>query len=123
MAYVSDESGRDEVYVQNFPDRSEKWQISTRGGDDPRWSAGGKEMFYLSPEQQMMSVPVHSFSPFELGVPAPLFNAKVMLPGQQRAHYAVTPDAQTFILFTPAAVRSAPTNTVVVNWMAELTKR
>ncbi len=123
LAYVSDESGREEVYVQTYPDRSEKWQISTRGGDDPRWAANGKEMFYLSPEQQMMSVPIRSQSPFDPGAPTPLFNAKVMLPGQQRAHYAVTPDAQTFILFTPAAVRSAPTNTIVVNWMAELAKR
>jgi dipeptidyl aminopeptidase/acylaminoacyl peptidase len=123
LAYVSDESGREEVYVQSYPDRSEKWQISTRGGDDPRWGPGGNELLYLSPEQQMVSVPIRLQPSFDPGVPVVLFNARVMLPGQQRSHYAVTPDGQTFIMFTPSLATATPTNTVVVNWMAEMSKR
>jgi len=122
LAYVSDESGRNEVYVQPFPDRSEKWQISTRGGDDPQWSANDDEIYYLSPEQQMMSVPIRAGATFEPGTPQILFNARVLFPGISRPHYAVTADDQTFIVFTPTASRSLPSTTVVVNWMTEMAK-
>jgi Tol biopolymer transport system component len=123
LAYVSDESGRDEVYVQTYPDRSEKWQVSAHGGNDPRWNAGGHEMYYLSPDQQMMAVPVRTVPKFDLGTPQSLFTARVLFPGLQRSHYAVTADGQTFILFTPTANRTLPTTTVVVNWAAELGRR
>jgi serine/threonine protein kinase len=123
LAYVSNESGRDEIYVQSYPDRSEKWQVSTHGGSDPRWAANGREMYYLSPDQQMMSVPVRMTPSFDPGTPQALFSVRILFPGQQRAHYAVTADGQTFILFTPTASRSLPTTTVVVNWMAEIAKR
>ncbi|MEO5988176.1 MAG: protein kinase [Candidatus Eisenbacteria bacterium] len=123
LAYVSDESGREEVYVQTYPDRNEKWQVSTRGGDDPRWADSGKELFYLSPDQQLMSVPILLQPTFDPGAPQALFNSRVMLPGQQRSHYGVTSDGGTFILFTPASTRTRPTTTVVVNWTAEITKR
>ncbi len=123
LAYVSDESGREEVYVQTYPDRNEKWQVSTRGGDDPRWGEAGKELIYLSPDQQLMSVPIQMQPSFDPGTPAILFSPKIMLPGQRRTHYAVTPDGQTFIFFAPASARSMPTTTVVVNWMADIAKR
>ena len=123
LAYVSDESGRNEVYVQTFPDRNEKWQVSARGGDDPTWSADGRQIYYLSPEQQMMSVPVQRSPTFDPGAPQVLFQARVLLPGNGRSHYAVTADGQTFILFTPSNSRSLPTTTVVVNWTAEIAKR
>lgn len=123
MAYVSNESGREEVYVQTFPDRSEKWQVSTRGGYDPRWSANGHQMYYLSTDQQMMSVPIRLSPAFDPGTPAALFTARVFLPGNARIHYAVTADDQTFFLFSPADSRSVPTTTVAVNWMAEMSRR
>ena len=123
LAYVSNESGRDEIYVQSYPDRSEKWQVSTRGGNDPRWSLNGRELYYLSPDQQMMSVPVRLVPTFDPGKPLTLFNAKVLFPAGQRAHFAVTADGQTFILFVPTSARSLPTTTVVVNWMEEIDHR
>jgi Tol biopolymer transport system component len=123
LAYVSDESGRDEIYVQPYPDRSEKWQVSTKGGNDPRWAASGHEMYYLSPDQQMMSVPIRTVPTFDPGTPQSLFTARVLFPGIRRAHYAVTADGQTFILFTPTANRSLPTTTVVVNWTAEIARK
>ena len=123
LAYVSDESGHEEVYVQTYPDRSDKWQISTHGGDDPYWGAGGHELYYLSADQHMMSVPVRTTPTFDPGTPATLFAASVMFPSQGRSHYAVTGDGKTFILFTPATARSLPTTTVIVNWMAEIAKR
>ena len=123
LAYVSDESGHDEIYVQTYPSRSDKWQVSNHGGNDPRWAANGHEMYYLSPDQQMMSVPVKSEPAFDPGTPAALFRAKVLSPAGQRMHYSVTADGQTFIVIVPAASRLLPTTTVVVNWMAEVAKR
>ncbi len=123
LAYVSDESGREEVYVQTYPDRSDKWQISVRGGDDPHWGNGGRELFYLSPEQQMMSTPITLSPSFGPGTPVVLFQTKILSPGQQRSHYAVTHDGSTFILFRPLAERALPTTTVVLNWMADIAKK
>ena len=123
LAYVSDESGREEIYVQTYPDRGEKWQISARGGDDPHWGAGGRQLYYLSPEQQMMSTPITLSPKFDPGTPVVLFQTKILGPGQQRNHYAVTRDGSTFILFRPLAERTLPTTTVVLNWMAEIGKK
>ena len=123
IAFVSDRSGREEVYVQTYPDRSDTWQISTKGGNDPRWSADGREMFYLSPDQQMMAVPLTMKPAFEPGMPKALFDSHVFAPGGQRMHYSVTADGQRFILFRTLSTRSLPTTTVVVNWLAELGRR
>ena len=123
LAYVSDESGREEIYVQTYPDRSQKWQISARGGDDPHWGNGGRELFYLSPEQQMMSTPLTLSPAFDPGTPVVLFQTKILGPGQQRGHYTVTRDGSTFILFRPLAERTLPTTTVVLHWMAEIAKK
>ena len=120
LAYTSNESGRNEVYVQLFPDRSEKWQVSTRGGNEPQWSGDGREIFYLSPEQEMMSVAVRTGSALDPGAPQALFPARVLSVALGRRHYAVTRDGQTFILFTPTASRSLPSTTVVVNWNAQM---
>ncbi len=120
LAYASDESGRAEVYVQPFPDRSDKWQISTRGGEDPVWASSGKEIYYLSPDLKMMVAPLRTSPGFDPGTPEALFDARVLQPGNGRAHYAVTPDGQTFIMFSPVGSRSLPSTTVVVNWMTGL---
>jgi len=54
LAYQSNESGRDEVYVRPFPGPGGKWQISTDGGGFPTWSRNGKELFYRTPDQRIM---------------------------------------------------------------------
>lgn len=84
IAYSSDESGRREVYVQGFaPDRSPavavgKWTMSTAGGDKPRWSPDGRELYYIAPDQQLMAVPVRSGTTFEPGLAVPLFETRVV---------------------------------------------
>ena len=69
FAYVSDESGRKEVYVQTFPPSGAKWQISTDGGSFPNWRGDGKEIFYMSPDQKLMSVEVRADSTLQAGKP------------------------------------------------------
>jgi len=123
IAYSSDESGRREVYVQGFaPDRvpaaaGGKWQMSTAGGDKPRWSRNGKELYYIAPDRKLMAVPVTLGLPFQPGVAVPLFEttATGFFP------YAVSPDGR-FLISMPAA-GEAPTSsplTIVLNWQAGL---
>ena len=69
MAYQSDESGRNEVYVQAVPASSEKVTISSGGGVQPRWRRDGKELYYIAPGRKLMSVTVKTGAKFEAGVP------------------------------------------------------
>jgi Tol biopolymer transport system component len=123
LAYTSDESGRPEIYVQAFPDRSEKWQISTRGGSDPEWSADGRELFYLGSDQQMMSVAVHGEPTLTMELPRALFPARVAQPIGPRNHYAVSRDGQRFFVLAARDNRSIPPVNVMTNWIAELQRR
>lgn len=73
VAYVSDESGRQEIYVQPFPVTGAKWQVSGDGGDSPRWSADGRHIYYVEGRKRMMEVDVRSADPFSPGTPRRLF--------------------------------------------------
>jgi eukaryotic-like serine/threonine-protein kinase len=123
IAYSSDESGRREVYVQGFaPDRVPaaavgKWQISTAGGDKPRWRRDGKELYYIAPDSKMMAVPVKIGPSFEPGVAVPLFAARLA----GFFSYDVSADGH-FLLQTPSEVDTPASSpvTIVLNWQAEL---
>jgi Tol biopolymer transport system component len=123
MAYTSDESGRLEVYVTRFPDKRGRWQISSTGGTQPWWRGDGREIFYLGPDQALMSVGVQAGDSFESGAPTALFRASFpMLIPAYWSNYCVTPDGQRFLvseLVTETA--STPIN-VVLNWTAALKK-
>jgi len=74
--YVSDESGRPEVYVRPFPVSSGaggKWMVSTPGGYQPLWRRDGKESLYLAPDDKVISVEVSTAPVFKAGIPKPLF--------------------------------------------------
>jgi len=121
VAYNSDETGREEVYVQTFPQHSGKWQVSTSGGNDPLWRGDGKELFYLGPSNDVMAVSVSTDSAtFQAGVPQSLFEAR-LVDWVLRNRYAVSPDGQRFLMLVPAGEsKSSPIN-VVVNWPELLT--
>jgi hypothetical protein len=124
LAYTSEESGRSEIYVQPFPGGGGKWQISTAGGNDPRWRADGRELYYQSPNQQMMAVTIRTSPGLEADVPISLFTANVLVPGTAvRSHYAVTTDAQRFLLAAPSGRESVSGTQVVLNWSAEVKRR
>jgi hypothetical protein len=116
LAYVSDESKRNEVYVQTFPTPGGKWQISTNGGDYPVWSRDGKELFYIAPDRKMMAVEVKSGPKFEAGTPTPLFTARLAGVG-----FDVSKDRRFLIPIQAEQAASAPM-TVVINWQAGLKK-
>jgi eukaryotic-like serine/threonine-protein kinase len=120
IAYVSNESGREEVYVQAFPLSSEKRRISTNGGYDPNWRKDGTGLFYLAADRTLMAVEVKpSGTAFEPGVPKPLF----ALPGNTtRRSYAVAGDGRRFLVSKPTADVTTTPITIVLNWQASLRK-
>jgi len=119
IAYVSNESGQDEVYVQEFPEPRSKWQVSTGGGRDPHWRADGREIFYRSFDARLMSVPVESREPFAAGAPAALFQARLQ-PAVVRSLYRPSDDGQRFLTLAPLGRDSILPTTVVLNWAAGL---
>ena len=122
LAYQSNESGRNEVYVQSFPAPSGKWQISTEGGISPRWRRDGKEIFYLSPDQRLMAVSVRSSTTaLEISTPAPLFDVRVPSGNGYIQQYDVTGDGQRILVNTVVEESQEPI-TVVLNWTAGLRK-
>jgi hypothetical protein len=124
IAYTSNESGRDEVYVQSFPAAGSKRQVSSDGGAQPRWRRTGGELFYLAPDQVLMAAAVKPGSPLEIGRPSTLFRTRLDFAGTQgpffMAGYDVSADGQQFVLNVPPEQSVAPM-TVIVNWTAALT--
>jgi len=123
IAYVSNESGMPQVYVQNFPSAGGKWMVSVNGGLQPRWSKDGKELFYYALNGNIMAVAVKTnANNFEASSPTVLFEARIALgPPTSGAAYSVTHDAQRFLL--NVAEGSSPSPAVVVqNWTASLQK-
>jgi len=121
VAYSSDESGRNEVYVQTFPASGRKWQISVGGGAQPYWRRDGKELFYISPDRKLIAVDVKSdTTTLEVGSSKTLFQTR--LPGYPgpRNCYDVSADGQRFLTNNLLGDISANPITVVVNWTAAL---
>lgn len=116
IVYESNESGRSEVYVIPFHGLAGKWQVSTGGGSDPYWSRDGREIYYLSPERQLMSVPVTFGGTFVPGTPGALFRVQVEA-SRRRNVYDVAPDGKRFLFLVTAGESDTPL-TVVVNWRA-----
>jgi Tol biopolymer transport system component len=119
VAYFSNESGRMEVYVQEFPEPQSKWQVSTNGGNEPFWRADGKEIYYRAPDNSLMAVPVESLDPFTVGAPKALFQARTAS-ATVRAHYRVSPDGQRFLVLTPGDRETIAPTTVLINWPGTL---
>jgi eukaryotic-like serine/threonine-protein kinase len=120
LAYTSNESGRQEVYVQSFPGPGGKWQISTSGGVEPRWRADGKELYYIAPDQKLMAVEIQAGSEFAAGVPQPLFAGRFETGRVVRNRYLPTADGRRFLTVAPLGRESMTPTTVVLNWFAEL---
>jgi Tol biopolymer transport system component len=118
MAYVSDESGTQQVYVQSFPRLGGQRQISTEGGNQPRWRRDGKELFYLAPDRRLMAVSVKTDVAFEADAPRALFQTELNT-GELRQTYAVSADGHRFLLNTPLEEEEPPI-AVVLNWPALL---
>jgi eukaryotic-like serine/threonine-protein kinase len=124
LAYASDESGRNEIYVQPYPGPGGKWQISTEGGREPVWNPNGRELFYRSSDK-MMAVEITSQPSFAAGKPRVLFEGKYLSAVFTVPNYDVSPDGQRFLMLKPIEeAQAAPTQiNVVLNWFEELKQK
>ncbi len=126
VAYTSNESGREEVYVQSFPPSGAKFQISTGGGREPQWRKNGTELFYISEDRTLMAVPVQLASsasePLQVGQPKPLLRVPVLDTFIVGRSYEVGNDGQRFLMSALASGATAPPLTVVLNWQTQLKK-
>jgi serine/threonine-protein kinase len=120
VAYVSDESGREEVYVQPFPAMNSREQISTDGGSDPVWSRDGKELFFRS-GYKLMVVAVTLEPHFSAGRPQFLFETDFTARGNSGlAGYDVSIDGQRFVMVQQRAGHGGARVNIVLNWFEEL---
>jgi serine/threonine protein kinase len=116
LAYSSEQSGSSIIYVQDFPRGGMRLPISGRGSTDPQWRHDGRELFYLSAQNELMSVPIapDSAGGLSAGVPKLLFKTAVA----GVSPYTVTPDGQRFLLQLPTQDTATPVISVIVNRFA-----
>jgi len=119
VAYVTNRTGRNEVYVTSFPIAGAQTQISTSGGSLPVWSQDGKELFYLGADRRLMAVAVKAGSPFEAGIAKPLFDVRFSASTANTSRFDVAKDGRFLIPVEPQA--TAPQAMIaVINWTAGL---
>ena len=123
VAYMSNESGQLEVYVQSFPSLGAKSRVSVAGGMLPIWRADGRELFFLEPRTgRMMVADVVTGDNFQSSKPQFLFQRPVGLTHGSEAggHYGVSPDGQRFLVGLPPDESPAHSLNVVVHWSSDL---
>ncbi len=127
VAYTSNESGRDEIYIQPFAapaasgaaasPAAGQWQVSTAGGVFPRWRSDGKELYYIGPSGEMMAAPITATgTTLEPGAPVALFPTRILGGGVdngQGRQYDVTRDGR-FLINT--VLDDASSITLIQNW-------
>jgi dipeptidyl aminopeptidase/acylaminoacyl peptidase len=126
IAYISNDTGQFQVYVDSFPAISAKVAISIGGGSQPQWRADGRELYYYAPDRKLMAVEVNGDGPtFKVGGARPLFEIRVASIDQSfpgNGYYTVTKDGKRFLVASlPEAPEGQQIN-VVVNWAADFKK-
>jgi eukaryotic-like serine/threonine-protein kinase len=123
MAYSTDETGEDQIYIQSFPQPGVRQQVSGTGGFQPRWSRDGKELFYIRPDFMLMSVSVKALDArLDVSAPVPLFRKQlaVLGPIATQRSYSVSADGRFLMNVSPDDL--ARPITVVLNWASTLKK-
>jgi Tol biopolymer transport system component len=114
IAYVSNDTGAMQVYVQPFPPTGSRFRLSTTNGTSPRWTRGGREVVYATTEQEFMAVEITvAGQVIQASVPRKLFAHPHV--GGNWNHFAVEPTGDRFLLAVPQ-IETARTMTVVLNW-------
>jgi eukaryotic-like serine/threonine-protein kinase len=119
IVYSSDETGKVEIYAQSFPTPGGKIQISTEGGERPKWSHDGKEIFFIAPDRRMMAVLIKPGATLEIGRPQALFETRIGADFNNR--FDVSEDGRFLIPVQQGSTDSPPLN-LIVNWPAILKK-
>ena len=124
IAFVTDRSGKDEVWVASFPSGDNARPLSSEGGSLPQWTARGKEIVYVSEDKRLIAVP---FNDGVVGNPEPLFaleriidNDRIVMPTANA--YVATADGQRFLIAERAHNPHVPPIKIVVNWRASVAR-
>jgi eukaryotic-like serine/threonine-protein kinase len=121
LAYASNESGKNEIYVRPFPETaSAKWQVSTAGGTEPAWSSTGRELFYFNGKTEMVSVEVPPGTTFSVGRQRTLFSAALLSGGGPVPSYSVSPDDKRFLMVREGDTAQQSELIVAENWLEQL---
>jgi Tol biopolymer transport system component len=120
LAYQSNESGRNEVYLQTFPQAGGKWQISSAGGVEPKWAPDGRTLYFRSPEQKVMAVDISPTGDPAPGAPRALFQLHIDTARPARDRYLPLPDGKRFLAVATLGRESMTPIVTVLNWTAEL---
>jgi hypothetical protein len=116
LAYNSDASGRQEVYLTPLPPTGERWQVSSAGGVQARWRRDGRELFYIAPDSTMMAVTIGTGAAFNASAPRRLFTLPEGVGSPIFDEYAVRADGQAFLIAEPIHSRGVQPISVIVNW-------
>jgi eukaryotic-like serine/threonine-protein kinase len=113
-----------EIYVSPFPNPNGKWQVSTTGGQEPRWRQDGKELYYVSAEGNMMAVAVSAGASFEASSPVALFQTHRRQPvsTQDVFSYDISGDGQRFLIITKVDEANAAPPSILLNWASAMEK-
>jgi eukaryotic-like serine/threonine-protein kinase len=123
IAYVSDESGRFEIYLRPFPGPGEKWPISTEGGSEPVWRRDGRQLFYRA-DDTMMVVDVQTAPTFSAGRPRKLFDRTYERSIALWPNYDAAPDGERLLMVRRGSTAAPATHiNVVLNWLDELKQK
>jgi serine/threonine-protein kinase len=114
LAYQSNESGTEEVWVRPFPNvQNGRWQISVKGGTKPAWAAGGRELYYVSPDDHLFRVDVTLQPAFQASAPKPAIETPIWARQGPRT-YDVSPDGRRLLIIEPLGNAQSTTTTITV---------
>ena len=119
IAYVSNESGRDEIYVRSFPEGERQSLVSTGGGSEPMWSRDGSELYYRLGDRMIM-VPMRLDGRFFVGVPEVLFEGHYAMGDVSGNQYYDVGDDGRFLMIKADAEAPPPLFNLVLHWFTEL---
>ena len=123
LAYVSDQTGRSEVYVRPFPEGdSGPVRVSGSGGSNPVWATSGRELFYRDQADALVAARVVTQPTFTPGSQTPLFSAEAFLRGDGHAIYDVAPDDSRFLMLARVGADGSSRLVLVRNWFTELAR-
>jgi serine/threonine-protein kinase len=123
LAYQSNESGRDEVYVRPFPDVARgRWQVSTEGGKMPLWARSGNELFYRLLDGAVVAVSVERGTGWRNGRPTQVVPPGYFFGGEVVRAYDVSPDGRRFLMIKQNRPEGTAAQYLVLvqNWTEEL---
>ena len=124
LAYASDESGANEIYVRPFPNAaSARWQVSTAGGEQPLWSRSGRELYFRNNHGDLVSAEIKTGQNFAIGEQKVLFPLAPFVFSGAVQLYAMAPDDKSFLMMRETAAGESGALVVSENWFEELKAR